>query len=91
METLASILSGAPTNPYQGAGGGIAPLLQQALLARQLGAPQLGQSAGQGAMPGGTDPLLSGQAAPGVIPGAPNAQIGSLAQLALPGIVSGTY
>ncbi len=94
MNTLASILSGIPGNPYQGAGGGIAPLLQQALLAQQLGGPQLGQG---GAGP--DNPQLPGTTPPGmgINPmmnprmAADQGGIGSLAQLALPGIATGAY
>jgi hypothetical protein len=99
MNTLASILAGAGGNPYQGAGGGIAPLLQQALLARQLGNPQMGQSA---AMPNPQMPpappppgLLNNPQYTGQVPPLPgmgaNPQIGSLADLALPGIATGAY
>ncbi len=97
MNTLASILSGIPGNPYQGAGGGIAPLLQQALLAQQLGGPQLGQGGAgpdpqmPGALPPGIgiNPMAAGQMTPGMA--ADPGGIGSLAQLALPGLATGAY
>jgi hypothetical protein len=49
METLASILAGQGSNPYQQAGQGIAPLLSQMLLNQQLAPSQIGQQAPQAA------------------------------------------
>lgn len=88
MNTLASILAGAQGNPYQGAGGGIAPLLQQALQMRQdAGAPFAQSGQDIPGLAGSSNPRLD----PTQLVHGANPQIGSLAQLALPGIATGTY
>ncbi len=87
METLASILSGAQGNPYQGAGGGISPLVQQLMLAQQLGGPQIGEAPPQIPAPGALNPMMPGQPRPAT----PGTQIGDLAAMALPGIATGAY
>lgn len=71
MQTLAQILAGQGGNPYQPAtsGGGISPLVQQLLLANQLGGQQVGEQ----------NPM------PSMVPGMPqNAQQPVLGQPALP-------
>jgi hypothetical protein len=52
METLASILAGQGSNPYQQSGQGIAPLLSQMLLNQQMAPSQIGQQAPQAAQGG---------------------------------------
>jgi hypothetical protein len=94
METLASILSGAGGNPYQGSGdgGGISPLLSQMLLARQMGSPQLGQPLmQQGMMPPGIGqtPQPTPQQQPTMGQPALPQGFGSLG--ALPALISGAY
>lgn len=87
METLASILAGAGANPYQGNGGGMSPLIQQLMLAQQMGGPQLGQTPAPG-MPGMPAPMpIPGQP----VPGQPPLPGGMGRMGALQGIPSGAY
>ena len=95
METLASILSGAGANPYQssGTGGGISPLLTQLVLAKQMGASQVGQP-----MPVGQQQPIAGGSTPPVmppmgqqVPGQPSLPQGFGSLAALPALISGAY
>jgi hypothetical protein len=71
MQTLAQILAGAGGNPYQPAspGGGISPLVQQLLLANQMGGPQLGEQDTMGVAGGVPNVGIPGQQQ--MIPGQP--------------------
>lgn len=93
MQTLAQILAGAGGNPYQQAspGGGISPLVQQLLLANQMGGPQIGEANTnmmQGAGQGQQAPLPGQQ---GVPPGQPTLPAGLGSMGALASMVPGTY